>query len=77
MYEKFRHPYLCSAPVLGFDYHWYRLDNTGRWSHKPGQTRATNLDNSKRPINDPRRADLGTYEFVCFMKTNRFTVNII
>jgi len=26
------------------DYHWYRLDSNGRWSHKPGWTPATDRD---------------------------------
>lgn len=51
----------------GGDFHLYRLDNNGTWSHKPGQTRATNLDDAKRVITDPRTADTGVYEFVCFM----------
>lgn len=48
------------------DYHWYRQDNTGLWSHKPGHTQATNLDASGRIITDPRDCDLGTYEFEMF-----------
>jgi len=39
------------------DYHWYRLDSGGMWSHKPGGTRATNLDNSGNPIANPETAD--------------------
>ncbi len=39
------------------DYHWYRLDSSGMWSHKPGGTRATNLDNSGNPISNPETAD--------------------
>lgn len=41
----------------GTDYHWYRLDDTGRWSHKPGPTPATDLDASGNPISDPAAAD--------------------
>lgn len=41
----------------GTDYHWYRLDANGMWSHKPGGTAATNLDNSGSPISDPETAD--------------------
>lgn len=58
----------------GGDFHWYRLDNNGRWSHKPGQTGATDLDNSDRPITDPRTADTGVYKFICFLTTNRSVV---
>jgi hypothetical protein len=49
----------------GTDFHWYRLDRNGRWSHKPGGTEATNLDNSGNPITDPRTADRGPYTVFC------------
>jgi hypothetical protein len=41
------------------DYHWYREDSNGTWSHKPGEGKATNLDFSKPPqvITDPRTAN--------------------
>lgn len=60
------------------DYHWYRLDSNGQWSHKAGQTPATNLDGRGNTISDPRRAANGLipYEFVCFMKINRNTLRI-
>jgi len=41
----------------GTDYHWYRLDSDGMWTHKPGGTQATNLDNSNNPISNPETAD--------------------
>lgn len=41
----------------GTDYHWYRLDSSGMWSHKPGGTQATNLDNSGNPITNPETAN--------------------
>ena len=41
----------------GVDYHWYRNDILGNWSHKPGRTRATNLDNSGNTITNPETAD--------------------
>ncbi|MFX1510618.1 MAG: hypothetical protein ACFFBR_09960 [Promethearchaeota archaeon] len=49
----------------GVDYHWYRQDHGGMWSHKPGQTRATNLDNDNNPIDDPRDANRGGYTDFC------------
>lgn len=49
----------------GNDYHWYRRDRFGTWSHKPGQTPATNLDNSGSQIYDPEYADRGTYTDFC------------
>ncbi len=43
------------------DYHWYRQDANGLWTHKPGATAATNLDNSGNIILDPEVADRGYY----------------
>ena len=66
---------LVIAP--GYDFHWYRLDRSGRWSHKPGGTEATNLDNSGNPINDPRAADRGPYTVFCgFYCVKKSTVTI-
>lgn len=52
-----------------WDYHWYRKGRNKYWSHKPGGTPVTNLDNSGNAISDPRTADRGGYtEFCTFMK---------
>lgn len=60
------------------DYHFYRLDNDGTFSHKPGQTAARNVDNSGEMIRDPRIADRGPYSvFHCFLETNSNNVNIM
>lgn len=57
---------LVVAP--GWDYHWYRKDRTGWWSHKPGSTAATNRDNAGKLIRDPRNAARGPYtDFCTFM----------
>jgi len=57
---------LVIAP--GWDFHWYRKGRTGRWSHKPGQTPAIDVDNSNAIITDPRTADRGPYtQFTTFM----------
>ena len=47
------------ALSLGFntDYHFYRQDSNGLWSHKPGRTDATNLDASKKLILNPYKAN--------------------
>jgi hypothetical protein len=51
-----------------FDFHWYRKGRNGRWSHKPGSTPVTNLDNSSNLISDPRTANRGGYtDFCTFM----------
>ena len=47
--------FLVIAP--GLDYHWYRQDADGSWSHKRGLTPATNLDASGNVIPDPDKAD--------------------
>jgi hypothetical protein len=39
------------------DYHWYREDQGGGWSHKPGWGPATDVDASGEPITDPSSAD--------------------
>lgn len=55
----------------GVDYHWYRQDNNGCWSHKPGSTPVINVDNSGKPITDPRTCDRGSYTNFCsYMITN-------
>ncbi len=38
------------------DYHFYRQDSNGYWSHKPGATSVTHLDATGRPIYDPQLA---------------------
>ena len=48
-----------------FDFHWYRKDRDGSWSHKVGSSPATNLDNSNQIISDPRTADRGGYTVFC------------
>jgi hypothetical protein len=54
---------LVIAP--GFDFHWYRKGRNGYWTHKPGGTPATNVDNSGLHIPDPRTADRGPYTSFC------------
>jgi len=54
---------LVIAP--GWDFHWYRLGPNMRWSHKPGGTPVTNLDNSGHIVTDPRTADRGPYTQFC------------
>ena len=51
--------YLVSAD--GIDYHWYRQDKGGMWSHKPGITPVVNVDASGRFISNPVRANHGIY----------------
>jgi hypothetical protein len=54
------------------DYHWYRQDNVGCWSHKPGSTAVRNVDNSGNAITDPQTCNRGPYTNFCtYMVTNR------
>ncbi|MFX0116649.1 MAG: hypothetical protein ACFFB3_19020, partial [Candidatus Hodarchaeota archaeon] len=39
------------------DYHWYRRDRNGNWSHKLASNPATDLDASNNPITNPETAD--------------------
>ena len=54
---------LVVAPDV--DFHWYRQDDDRGWSHKPGTTAATNLDNSGHVISAIEDADRGFYEEFC------------
>jgi hypothetical protein len=49
----------------GWDFHWYRKGRNGLWTHKPGGTAVTNVDNSGNLITDPRTADRGGYTDFC------------
>lgn len=39
------------------DYHFFRQDSNGMWSHKPGGTPVTNVDADGRTIYDPKLAN--------------------
>lgn len=54
---------LVVAP--GVDFHWYRKGRNGLWTHKPGSTAVTNIDNSGNSIKDPRTANRGMYTNFC------------
>jgi hypothetical protein len=59
------------------DFHWYRKDLNGKWSHKPGGTAATNLDSAGHEVIDPRTASRGPYtEFVTFMNVKHGHVRV-
>lgn len=44
------------------DYHWYRRDEDGTWSHKPGSTPISTTDASGNIIYDPQSCDRGAYD---------------
>lgn len=61
-----------SSPDEFHDYHWFRMDNTGMWSHKDGWGRAiTNCDASNKLIVDPsvanRRSISSDYNYTMFL----------
>ncbi len=62
-------PHCCHKVALviwpGHDYHWYRQDSNGRWSHKPDRGLATDRDSSGNVITDPETADRGPYTVFC------------
>jgi hypothetical protein len=59
----------------GRDYHWYRQDSVGCWSHKPGQTAARSVDNVGAAIGDPRTCNRGPYSDFCgYLITTRSVV---
>lgn len=60
----------------GRDYHWYRQDNVGCWSHKPGSTPVRNVDNAGQRIRDPRTCNRGPYSVFCTFMITKRTVHI-
>jgi RHS repeat-associated protein len=61
---------LVIAPDI--DYHWYRQNDDGTWSHKPGSTPVTNVDNSGNVITNPENADRGIYtDFIGYYEVGR------
>lgn len=67
--QYFEEPALfsCSTDV---DFHWFVLNEGGQWSHKPGQTRATDRDNAGAPIFNVPACNMGNYRFRSYMATN-------
>jgi len=53
--------YLALVIWPGHDFHWYRKDNNGFWSHKPGHTPCINYDSDKKKISDPKTCNRGPY----------------
>ena len=46
----------------GSDYHWYRRNDDGTWSHKPGSTPIISWDASGNTITDPATCNRGIYD---------------
>jgi hypothetical protein len=60
----------------GVDYHWYRQDKNGCWSHKPGSTPARNTDDSGNAITDPKTCNRGPYTNFCTYMVTRHGIVI-
>lgn len=58
----------------GWDFHWYRQDDDGTWSHKPGRTPSRRTDESGNIIIDPRTANRGDYKYIigCWCVEDRY-----
>lgn len=56
---------ICLVIWPGNDFHWYRRDSNGLWSHKPGSTPAKNTDNSGNLIQSPATCNRGPYVNLC------------
>jgi hypothetical protein len=48
------------------DFHWYRKDDSGRWSQKRGTAQAQEIDDAGDLIDDPKRACDTHYKFHSF-----------
>ncbi len=44
------------------DYHFYRQDKGGGWSHKPGTTKVSTVDASGKRIKNIYKANYGNYK---------------
>jgi hypothetical protein len=47
---------VCCVVDKNRDYHWYRQDNNGMWSHKPGTRAVTDIDAFGSKIYNPELA---------------------
>jgi hypothetical protein len=70
--EGFHKGFIAIAPPTegDTDYHFYRQDSNGYWSHKPGRTEATDLDSVGKKIINPlmasRKGSHFDYSVPCF-----------
>jgi len=68
--KGFHKSFLVYSEGDDIDYHFYRQDNKGLWSHKPGRTEVTNKDASGNKIINPLHANRNyghlNYKTPCF-----------
>ncbi|KAL0481008.1 insoluble matrix shell protein [Acrasis kona] len=75
VYSETTGPAFNKTPALGHyvslviwpdvDFHWYRKDYSGYYSHKPGSGFVTNFDSSEQKIDSPSTADISPYTQNC------------
>ncbi len=58
--------FLALVMFIGIDFHWYRLDRNGMWSHKPGTTNVTNVDGSGNLIFNPNPSFQNSLPYTVF-----------
>lgn len=58
------------------DFHWYRQDKVGCWSHKPGSTAVRDVDNAGHKISDPKTCNRGPYTSFCTYMVTKASVHI-
>ena len=56
------------------DYHFYRQDSNGYWSHKPGKNKVTNLDSKNKLITNPSKANKDYKQFNYSNECNFFCI---
>ncbi|MBR2906600.1 MAG: DNRLRE domain-containing protein [Clostridia bacterium] len=71
--DNYNHGYINGEEVwieeTDVDYHWYRQNPDGTWSHKKSDRSVTNLDNSNEVIYDPQicNRDYGSTNYSIFV----------
>ena len=68
--------YVALVVWPGNDFHWYRQDKVGCWSHKPGSTPVRNVDNAGKAISDPTTANRGPYTLFCSYLVTKAGIHI-
>jgi hypothetical protein len=68
--------YVALALWPGHDYHFYRQDRSGCWSHKAYQEVVQVVDNANLSIRDPKTADRGPYTLFCTYMITKCCVRI-
>ena len=56
---------IASSVDTNKSFHFYRQDKNNSWSHKDGGKHATNLDEDKNTILDPKYCNRGQYKTFC------------